>query len=183
MFCPECGTDHHAEDRIQQTAVDREIELARINAKRDVDVARIAAGQTRAELETAEAIAEVQADAEVEAAVVEGEVIAAALEASDVDAEPIEIVAPDVITTVDTDIEQAPPETDGSPVPTESKPRGLGMWLVPESGPYDLKHVDCYRRRRPAVRVRRIHRRHLARYPYAIEAPGPDGRVIYTRVI
>ena len=129
MFCPECGADHHAGERDERAAVDREIELARINAKRDVDVARIQARVDREELETAEAVAEVQADAAVEAAVVEGEIVAAALEASDVEAEPIEIVAPDVITTVDTDIEEAPPQTDGSPVPAEGKRHGLGMWL------------------------------------------------------
>lgn len=128
MFCPECGVDHHAEDRVQQTAADREVEIARINAERDVKVARIAAGQTRAELETAEEIAEVQADAEVESAVVEGEVIAAALEASAVDAEPIEIIAPDIAQSVDVDMSEELPPTEGSPVPDEPKKHGLGMW-------------------------------------------------------
>lgn len=128
MFCPECGTDHHAGEREERAIVDREIELAKINADRDIKVARIAAGQARAELETAEEIAEVQADAAVETAVAEAEVIVSALEASDVEAEPIEIIAPDIVNTVDTDIEQELPPTDGSPVPTESKKHGLGMW-------------------------------------------------------
>jgi NMD protein affecting ribosome stability and mRNA decay len=128
MFCAECGADHHAGEREERTAVDREIELARINAKRDVDVARINARVDRDGLETAEAIAEVEAEAAVEAAVVEGEVVAAALEASDVEAEPIEIVAPDIAQNVDVDMSEELPPGEGSPVPAESKPRGLGMW-------------------------------------------------------
>ena len=61
--------------------------------------------------------------------VVEGEVVAAALAASEVEAEPIEIVAPDIAVDVDQVNEDAPPETEGSPVPSEaSKPRGFGAW-------------------------------------------------------
>ena len=128
-FCTECGVDHHAGEREERTAVDREIELARINAKRDVDVARINARVDREGLETAEEIAEVEAEAAVEAAAVEAEVIGAALEASDVDAEPIEIVAPDVVQDVDVDMSEELPPAEGSPVPAESKKHGLGMWL------------------------------------------------------
>lgn len=127
-FCPDCGADHHAGEREERLAVDREIELARINAKRDVDVARINARVDRDGLETAEAIAEVEAEAAVEAAVVEGEVVAAALEASDIEAEPIEIVAPDIAQSVDVDMSEELPPGDGSPVPAESKKHGLGMW-------------------------------------------------------
>jgi NMD protein affecting ribosome stability and mRNA decay len=128
MYCADCGVDHHAGEREERTAIDREIELARINAKRDVDVARINARVDRDGLETAEAIAEVEAEAAVEAAVVQGEVVAAALEASDVEAEPIEIVAPDIAQNVDVDMSEELPPAEGSPVPAETKKHGLGMW-------------------------------------------------------
>jgi len=124
--CPDCGLPH---DTI--VADERESEayrLAKLESDTRIKLAQIERSEVRQEVQAAVEVAEVQADAEVEAAVVEGEIVAAALEASDVEAEPIEIIAPDIINTVDTDIEEAPPVTDGSPVPDASKPRGLGMW-------------------------------------------------------
>ena len=52
MFCPECGTDHHAGEREEQTALDREVEMERLRTKRDVEVARINAGVVRDVTET-----------------------------------------------------------------------------------------------------------------------------------
>lgn len=124
-ICADCGLLHDMPAAPEESD---QVKIARINREADYKIAQLSARQDSDWNETRVEVAEIEAEAQVEAAVVEGEIIAAALEASDVEAEPIEIVAPDVITTVDTDIEQAPPETDGSPVPTESKPRGLGMW-------------------------------------------------------
>jgi hypothetical protein len=126
--CAECGLVHDAIVAEEREPV--EVTIARINADRDIAVARASVRQEEAYNETRVEVAKIEAKADVEAAVVEGEVIAAALEASDVEAEPIEIVAPDLVTDVDIDneLEAAPPETDGSPVPEASKPRGLGMW-------------------------------------------------------
>ena len=126
--CAECGLVHDAIVAEEREPV--EVTIARINAERDIAVARANVRQEEAYNETRVEVAKIEAKAEVEAAVVEGEVIAAALEASDVEAEPIEIVAPDVVTDVDIDnqLEDAPPETDGSPVPAEGKKHGLGMW-------------------------------------------------------
>ena len=124
--CTECGLVHDAIVAEEREPV--EVTVARINAERDIAVARAAARQEADYNDTRVEVAKIEAKADVESAVVEGEVIAAALEASDVEAEPIEIIAPDVVQDVDVDIEDAPPETDGSPVPSESKPRGLGMW-------------------------------------------------------
>lgn len=124
--CEGCGLVHDAIIAEEREPV--EVTIARINAERDIAVARANVRQEETYNGTRVEIAKIEAKAEVEAAAIEGEVIAAALEASDVDAEPVEIVAPDIVTTVDTDIEQAPPETDGSPVPDEPKKKGLGMW-------------------------------------------------------
>jgi predicted nucleic acid-binding Zn-ribbon protein len=126
--CAECGLPHDA-----VVAEERESEqyrLAKLESETRIKLAQIERSSVRLDVEAAVEVAEVQAEAEVEAAAVEGEIISAALEASDVEAEPIEIVAPDMVTDVDIDnqLEDAPPETDGSPVPEASKPRGLGMW-------------------------------------------------------
>jgi len=133
MFCPECGVDHHAADREATAAVDREVEIARINAKRDVDVARIGARMNREELEAAEEIAETQADAQVDTAVAEAEILGAAIE--NADAPPGEL--PAIIAAPDIDVDQSQeadpeelPPTEGSPAPEPAAPksRGLGMW-------------------------------------------------------
>lgn len=126
--CADCGLVHDAIVAEEREPV--EVTIARINADRDIAVARSAARQDESWNETRVEVAKIEAVADVEAAAIEGEVIAAALEASDVDAEPIEIVAPDMVTDVDIDneLEDAPPETEGSPVPEADKPRGLGMW-------------------------------------------------------
>lgn len=126
--CPDCGLVHDAIVAEEREPV--EVTIARINADRDIAVARSGARQEEGWNESRVEVAKIEAKAEVEAAAIEGEVIAAALEASDVEAEPIDIVAPDMITDVDIDneLEDAPPETEGSPVPEASKPRGLGMW-------------------------------------------------------
>ena len=45
MFCPECGVDHHAEEReARENVTQLELEIARVQAKRDVELARISAG-------------------------------------------------------------------------------------------------------------------------------------------
>jgi len=126
--CADCGLIHDA-----IVAEERETEayrLAKLESETRIKLAQIERSEVRQEVEAAVEVAELQADAEVEAAAVEGEIVAAALEASDVEAEPIEIVAPDMVTDVDIDneLEDAPPETEGSPVPEASKPHGLGMW-------------------------------------------------------
>jgi predicted nucleic acid-binding Zn-ribbon protein len=124
--CPDCGLPH---DTI--VADERESEayrLAKLESDTRIKLAQIERSEVRQEVQAAVEVAEVQADAAVEAAVVEGEIVAAALEASDVEAEPIEIIAPDVVQDVDVDTTEELPENDGSPVPAEPKPHGLGMW-------------------------------------------------------
>jgi hypothetical protein len=132
MYCPYCG--HETEQIIPVAApvadaIDREVEIARINAERDVKVAQISARGERDWNETRVEVAEIEADAEVEAAAVEAEIISEAIEASDVPpAEPIEIIAPETIP--DDETEDAPPETEeGSEAPDSGQRKvGLGMW-------------------------------------------------------
>ena len=71
-YCTECGQDHHAGEREEQTALDREVEMERLRTKRDVEVARIQAGVVRdtveIEAETETEVAAVEAESGVEAA-------------------------------------------------------------------------------------------------------------------
>jgi hypothetical protein len=131
MYCPECGGDHHAGERQEQTAADREIEIARINADRDINVARINARVIRNELDTAETIAETEGEAQVETAAAEAAVLGEILNATgDQEPEPLIIDAPPAPEP------EPDPTDDAAPPPAEhhedddDKPRkrGLGMW-------------------------------------------------------
>ena len=127
-YCPDCGTGHDCEDEAEGRP-NPDVEIARINAERDVAVAKLAARQEREALETVEEVAEIQADAEVESAVAEAEVVAAAIEGGAVPPpEPIVIDAP-VINDDDQQAEDAPPPAEGSEPPApKHKAAGLGMW-------------------------------------------------------
>lgn len=126
-YCPDCGTGHDCEVEAG-TRTDPGVEIARINADRDVAVARLSARMQREELETVEEVAEVQADAEVEAAVAEAEIVGAAIEGGIApEPEPLIIDAPTAI--ADAGPDDAPPPVEGSPEPeVKHKPRGLGAW-------------------------------------------------------
>ena len=67
-YCAECGTDHHAGER-DNSGRSAEVRIAEINAKRDVEVARIQRGEARAvtetEAETAVAVTELETVAAV----------------------------------------------------------------------------------------------------------------------
>jgi hypothetical protein len=104
------------------------VEIARINAERDVAVAKLAARADRAGLETAEVVAEIQADAEVESSAAEAEVVAAAIEGGAVPPpEPIVIDAP--VINDDNQADDAPPPAEGSEPPEpKHKAASLGMW-------------------------------------------------------
>ena len=106
MFCPECGTDHHAGERQESAAVNAEVEIARVNAKRDIEVARINAGAIRTEVEAEVEIAEVEAVAGVEAA----EAVADAL---------TEIVAPPEPEPAPTIVVEPEPEPEPEPSPVD----------------------------------------------------------------
>jgi hypothetical protein len=125
-YCENCGTGHECEVATEGRAIP-EVEIARINADRDVAVAKLAARQTRDELATAEDIAETQADAEVEAAVAEAEMVAAAIAAGITpEPEPVIIDAPEAIADEPDD---APPPAEGSEPPAaKHRTVGLGAW-------------------------------------------------------
>lgn len=128
-YCPECGTGHDCTVTAGEGVESDEVKIARINADSAEALAKIAARQDRDWNQTRTEVAEIEADAMVEAAEVEGEVIAAAIEGSDLPApDPVEIIAPELVNTTEVDNEDAPPELEGSPVPPPEKKTGLGMW-------------------------------------------------------
>ena len=132
MFCPHCGNETElvigAGPAAAET-VNAEVEIARINAERDIAVAKITARQDRDWNETRLAVAEVETDATVAAAEVEAEIIAAVTSdpAPDPDPDPVVIDAP--VAIADDVDDDAPPPADGSPVPEENrKSVGFGAW-------------------------------------------------------
>lgn len=114
-FCTECGQDHHAGEREEQAALDREVEMERLRTKRDVEVARINAGVVRdvteEVAETELAVAEVEAVAGTEAA----EAVADALTA---------VVTPEPAAPAEPVVIEAPepePEAEGEVLPPPAK--------------------------------------------------------------
>lgn len=125
--CTECGLVHDA--LVAEERESDEVRIARINADRDIAVARYAARQEADWNETRVEVAKIEAKADVETAEVQAEVIGAAIEASDIpEAEPVDYVAPDIIVDTDVDTEEELPEPQGSPVPAPAKKPSFGMW-------------------------------------------------------
>lgn len=128
-FCPDCGTPHECEGQ-GATRTDPAVEIARINAERDVTLAKLSAKQEAAWTEHSEAVAEIEAEADVAVAVAEAEVIGAIIDAETPDEpEPVIIDAAPVDAGPEPDAEELPP-AEGSPAPEPEArgSRGLGMW-------------------------------------------------------
>jgi len=129
-YCPDCGTGHDCTAEAA-AAPNPEVEIARINAERDVKVAQIGARESREMNDHFEAVAEIEADAQVETAIAEAEVIGAAIESGAVAEESAEPVIIDVPPAADDggDAEELPP-AEGSPAPEPAKRKsiGLGAW-------------------------------------------------------
>lgn len=123
-YCPDCGTGHDCESA-SSAAPNPEVEIARINAKRDVEVARLSAGQDRDWNETQTEIAEIEAVS----GVAEAEAVAGAL--TDVlappDPEPMPEADPIVITDpgpAEPDV-APPPAGDSAGIPKEPKSKPI----------------------------------------------------------
>lgn len=131
MFCPHCGnaTDILPGAEAAEAPVPLEVQLARIDADRAITIAKIQSRQDANWNETRTEVAEIEADAMVEAAAAEAEILGAAIEASDTpDADPIEIIAPGPADEDEGQGDELPP-AEGSPIPAApGHTRGLGMW-------------------------------------------------------
>ena len=120
-FCPDCGTSHECETEAARGPIP-EIEIARINADRDKYVARVQARMGREELETAETIAETEAEAEIVSSEAAAEIIAS-------EDEPEETGEPIVVETApapepEPEPEMVPPVAE----PHRAAPKSRGWW-------------------------------------------------------
>lgn len=127
-YCQHCGGEVDTLPGMA-TAEEREpmeVTLARIQADRDVQVARIEASAHRAELATAETIAETEADAQVDAAEAVAEIITAQAE----DSEPEPDGDPIVVETPAAEPEPAPEPDMMLPAaePHEPREKPAGWW-------------------------------------------------------
>lgn len=126
MYCPECGIDHHAADRAEEQAADRAVELARIEANRDITIAKINASVTRdtADVDQAAALAHAEGEAEGMQTALEGG--AGVDQAPDVNGAPIVVESPEPEPAPEPEPELAPPPAP--PSSPEPGSRGSGWW-------------------------------------------------------
>lgn len=131
-YCPNCGAPHECAALAAANRDDPAVLIARIQADRDVTLAKLGARQDAALNEHLENVAEIEADTAVDVAVAEAVVadtiIGAELAAADQPAEPVVIDAPPVQINQDVDQDQELPPVEASPEPAAEKKRGLGMW-------------------------------------------------------
>jgi hypothetical protein len=124
-FCASCGTECAtcAGQQEEQAAMDREVEIARLNTKRDIEVARIQAGaardQTEMYTESDEAIAGIEAAAGVEAAEAVAEVLEEILTP---EPEPVPDPAPAPVVIDDE------PDRTIEPASSAPPPKAKGLW-------------------------------------------------------
>lgn len=126
-YCQHCGSEvDHEVNPVEQAARDQ-VEIARINAERDVAIARLQARMQREELDTVETVTETESDAQVAAAEVEAEIIAAAIESTSTD-EAAPLVIEDPGPVEEPADEMTPPEVDEHEHHEGRKRVGLGLW-------------------------------------------------------
>lgn len=128
-FCPHCGGPADSLPvPVVETGESEAVILARIDADRAIEVAKIQTRQERDYNETRVGVAEIEGAAKVASAEAEAEVIAAALTPEESpEPEPIVIDAPQV-TDVQADDDAPPPADDDHQPHAPSKARGLGFW-------------------------------------------------------
>jgi hypothetical protein len=122
-YCAACGQIHGGE------RTDAEVRIAKINADRDIEVARLQRSEYQhavdVDAETAVAVTELQ----TEAGVLEAEALGDALGGGGGDESPviIDVPADDVEPEIQDSIEPRDDEDDGAP-PAEAKSSGLSYW-------------------------------------------------------
>lgn len=110
MYCPTCGIDHHAEPVaepepvvvVDDTVTPAEVEIARIQAERDVKLAKIQAGVTETVVEAENSHAEAKAEILDDLLTPEPEP----------EAEPVIVVDAEAEAAPEEPAEEAPPEVD-----------------------------------------------------------------------
>lgn len=123
-FCPDCGMDHHIADREVAAAADREVEITRLNTRRDIEVARITANAAKDISETEAETGTARAEGQVEGMETVLETISGGGEAGEGGEPPVIVEAPDPEPEPEPDPDVAPPPADPAPAPRGNKSRG-----------------------------------------------------------
>jgi hypothetical protein len=132
-YCPNCGEPLGDSPRQLAEVEAAEVKIARINAERDIEVARIGASLGRAELATEETVTEMETEVAPAVAAAEAAVLGAVLgaqEPAEPEPAPGTVVvdeAPDAVVVED----DAPPpaeSVEGSEPPEPERKRSIGMW-------------------------------------------------------
>jgi hypothetical protein len=125
-ICQDCGLLHDMPTAPEESDA---VKIARIEAESARELARISARQDKDWNETRVEVAEIEADAEVEAAVAEAELLGAAIEGGiEEQPEPVIIDAPEAVAEEEPE-DAPPPAVEGSEPPAPArKTIGLGAW-------------------------------------------------------
>lgn len=129
MFCPECGADHHRDDRAVEAAADREVTLARIQADRDIKIAQITANSAATLAETDNALEVAHAEGKVKGmeTVLESGAVDGQAEDLGESGAPIVLPDPDPGPAPEPEPELAPPVVESSSSPS-SRSNSPGWW-------------------------------------------------------
>lgn len=121
--CPDCGLVHE----VTTPREDPMVQIERIKADSALEIARLQARTDRHAVDTLAETQEAVAETGLETAVAEAEVIGAAIEAGEVEPEPIVIQDPEPEQPEVTD-ETVPPDAEDAPEHHAPAKRSLGMW-------------------------------------------------------
>src|SRR5271156_3705190 len=121
-FCPNCGEPLDGSLRVVADVDDAAVKIARINADRDIEVARISASLGRAELATEEVVAELETAVAPAVAAGEAAVLGAVLGAQgdaepEPEAEPVIVNDGPEVAVVEDDAPPPAAEVEGSEPP------------------------------------------------------------------
>jgi hypothetical protein len=131
LYCPTCGQNHHEDEESSRASKAEEVRIAEIQANRDIEVARIQAKAETKTLETVETVAELQTESDVAVA----EAIAPAIaesgqDSTEGDAAPV-VVPIDASGSPPPEMEEeseaAPPPEVETPEHSEPK-KSRGYW-------------------------------------------------------
>jgi hypothetical protein len=124
-YCTECGQDHHPEN--SGGGKTAEVRIAEINARRDIEVARIQRGEVRQETEAAIEMTEIETEGQVAVAAELAEAIAEA-DAPEAEPEPEPVVVTQDVGEPEPPAEDlAPPEVEHHREPAGAA-KSRGFW-------------------------------------------------------
>jgi hypothetical protein len=92
-FCPDCGVEMHNCGQQAESVEQAEVRIAEINAKRDVEIARLSRSETAMAVEAAVEQTAIEAEAQVDSAVVEIGVLEELAEPAEPEPTPVTVIS------------------------------------------------------------------------------------------